>query len=97
MVWVCSWLDVSVERNGWGRQVDSFIARDDADALSLVFIRAPRIVEVGASATVLLSLRGEPVLVRQDNVTGATFHPELTAERHIHRAVFGVAASSDRA
>ena len=76
-------------RNAWGRQVDSFIARDDADKLPLVFIRAPRILTVGPAAQVLATLRGEPVLCRQGNLYGATFHPELTPDRSVHQAVFG--------
>jgi 5'-phosphate synthase pdxT subunit len=86
------WIDVTVARNAWGRQVDSFVARDDADRHPLCFIRAPRIVAVGSEVSVLATLRGEPVLVRQGNVTGATFHPELTSDRSIHQSVFGTAA-----
>ena len=83
------WLDLSVARNAWGRQVDSFIASDDLDRLQLVFIRAPRIVEVGPQVEVLATYKGEPVLVRQGSIYGATFHPELTPDRSIHQAVFG--------
>ncbi len=71
------WLDVTVRRNAYGRQVDSFEALDDSGTRRLVFIRAPRIERVGASVEVLATLRGEPVLVRQGNVTGACYHPEL--------------------
>jgi len=83
------WIDVAVARNGWGRQVDSFEAIDDGGALPLVFIRAPRIVEVGRDVEVLATLGGEPVLVRQHNRVAATFHPELTPDRAVHRAAFG--------
>jgi 5'-phosphate synthase pdxT subunit len=83
------WLDVEVARNGWGRQLDSFEGVADDGVTPLVFIRAPRVTAVGAAARVLGTLRGEPILVRQANVTGATFHPELTASGEIHRAVFG--------
>lgn len=87
------WLDVEVARNAWGRQVHSF--EDVADQslpgestrLPLIFIRAPRITGVGR-AEVLLTLRGEPVLVRQGHVWGATFHPELTPDRRLHRRLF---------
>ncbi len=81
-------LDVTVARNAWGRQLDSFEGTDDSGQLPLVFIRAPRIEQVGPSVKVLATLDGEPVLVRQGNVTGATFHPELTASLQLHRAVF---------
>ncbi len=70
-------LDVTVARNAWGRQVESFEATADATGTPLVFIRAPRIVEVAREVTVVERLDGEPVAVRQGNVLGATFHPEL--------------------
>ncbi len=82
-------LDVKVARNGWGRQLDSFESTADGAGLPLVFIRAPRIVEHGPDVEVLATLDGEPVLVRQRNVTGATFHPELTSSLQVHRQVFG--------
>ena len=86
-------LDVEVTRNAWGRQVDSFEARDDADAFALLFIRAPRITAVGPEVQVLATFRGEPVLVRQGRVTGAAFHPELLGQLTLHRQVFGEAQS----
>jgi 5'-phosphate synthase pdxT subunit len=82
------WLPVSVRRNGWGRQLDSFSARSDEAGFPLVFIRAPRIDDVG-SAEVVARYRGEPVLVRAGSIFGATFHPELTGDPAIHRLVFG--------
>jgi 5'-phosphate synthase pdxT subunit len=88
-------IDVDVQRNGWGRQLDSFEAASDQNLpgqttpLPLVFIRAPRIARVGAGVTLLGSFRGEPVLVQQRNVTGATFHPELTGDARVHAYVFG--------
>lgn len=90
------WLDVAVARNAWGRQVHSFEAVADqplpGDAtkspIRLMFIRAPRIEQVG-QAEVLLTIGGEPILVRQGAVWGASFHPELTADRRLHRAIFG--------
>lgn len=86
------WLDVSVARNAWGRQVESFEAMEDAGELPLVLIRAPRITRVGAEVEVLATYGGEPVLVRQGAVTAATFHPELTDRLDVHRRVFGEAA-----
>lgn len=83
------WIDVTVERNAWGRQISSFEARSDDGKLPLLFIRAPRIVAVGEKAQILATLDGEPILVRQGNVTGATFHPELTPDRSIHQEIFG--------
>jgi 5'-phosphate synthase pdxT subunit len=83
------WIDVEIARNAWGRQVDSFEAVADDGSLPLVFIRAPRVVEVGRDVRILTTYRGEPVLVRQENVTAASFHPELTGDRRVHVDVFG--------
>lgn len=85
-------LDVTVARNGWGRQVDSFEARDDRGEIPLVMIRAPRITAVGSGVEVLATFRGEPVLVRQGRVLAATFHPELTDDERVAVAAFGRAA-----
>jgi len=86
-------LDVVVARNAWGRQLDSFEATADDGATPLVFIRAPRILRVGPAAEVLVTFGGEPVMVRQGRVFGATFHPEL-AGPEVHRRVFGDGAAS---
>ena len=82
-------LDITVQRNGYGRQVDSFETslaidglEDDAHG---VFIRAPRIVESGPSVKVLASARGDGVLVQQGNALAASFHPELSQDDRIHR------------
>ncbi|MEP6769441.1 MAG: pyridoxal 5'-phosphate synthase glutaminase subunit PdxT [Acidobacteriota bacterium] len=94
-------LDVSIERNGYGRQADSFIGTVDAPSLGgqipAVFIRAPRIRKVGSGVDVLATREGEPVLVRQGNVVAATFHPELTSDERVHRLAFqGVIEESPR-
>jgi 5'-phosphate synthase pdxT subunit len=85
-------IDISAARNAYGRQVDSFIAEIQAPSLGApmpaVFIRAPRILRVGPGVETLGTHRGEPVLVRQGNVAAATFHPELTADRRLHRLLF---------
>lgn len=81
-------LDVTVARNAWGRQIDSFRAVADDGVTALLFIRAPRIQQVGPAVEVLATLSGEPVLVREGNVTGATFHPELTDEIALQRRLF---------
>ncbi|MFO0750733.1 MAG: pyridoxal 5'-phosphate synthase glutaminase subunit PdxT [Myxococcota bacterium] len=78
------WLDIDVVRNGWGRQVESFEARDDADSMALVFIRAPRITRVGPGVEVLATFKGEPIAVRQGAIVGASFHPELAGEARLH-------------
>jgi 5'-phosphate synthase pdxT subunit len=82
-------LDAVIERNAFGRQVDSFEATVDAPALGgrldAVFIRAPRFRALFPEVEVLARHEGEPVLVRQGNVVAATFHPELTRSRALHR------------
>jgi pyridoxal 5'-phosphate synthase pdxT subunit len=91
-------IDVDVARNAYGRQRDSFESTaDGGDALPLVFIRAPRILRVGPGVDVLATLEGEPILVRENNVTAATFHPELTGDARVHRAVFGWGAATSMA
>jgi 5'-phosphate synthase pdxT subunit len=88
-------VDVTVERNAWGRQVESFEATSDRGR-ELVFIRAPRIVELGPDIEVLDSFEGEPVLIREGNITCATFHPELTSDREIHRRALARPRFEDR-
>jgi 5'-phosphate synthase pdxT subunit len=81
-------LDVTVSRNAWGRQLDSFEAVSDRLRLPLVFIRAPRIRDVGPEVEVLDRLDGEPILVRQGGIVAATFHPELTTNSTVARLAF---------
>jgi 5'-phosphate synthase pdxT subunit len=86
-------LPIAVERNAYGRQLDSTILRlTDLDRAALgdapleaVFIRAPRITSVGAGVEVLARRDGDAVLVRMGNVLAATFHPELTEDGRVHR------------
>ena len=82
------WLDVTVNRNGWGRQLDSFEATDDSGKYPLCFIRAPRIKALGPEVEVLATYQGEPICVRQGNITAAAFHPELTESTALHREIF---------
>ncbi|MCK4577359.1 MAG: pyridoxal 5'-phosphate synthase glutaminase subunit PdxT [Candidatus Marinimicrobia bacterium] len=90
MVTTLGLLDISVSRNGWGRQVHSFtanitIALDNGSAdVPAVFIRAPRIDKTGPGVEVLGSYDHQPVLVRQGGHLGVTFHPELTGDQSIH-------------
>ena len=84
-------LPMTVVRNAYGRQLDSAVVRltDLArgvlggESLEAVFIRAPRIASVDPSVEILARRDGDPVLVRQGNVTAATFHPELTEDRRV--------------
>ena len=79
-------IDISVRRNAYGRQVDSFEADIETASGHFhgVFIRAPRIDDVGPGVEVLGRLDGEPVLVRQGNVLAASFHPELSGDAGLH-------------
>ena len=85
-------IDISVERNAYGRQADSFVGEVEAPALGgrlpAVFIRAPKIRRAGPEVEVLATRESEPVLVRQDNVVAATFHPELTDDATVHELAF---------
>lgn len=91
-------IDVEAERNAYGTQLDSFIApvdqptRDCAEAalfagMECVFIRAPRLGRLGPSVEVLARVDGEPVLVREGRRWACTFHPELTDDLRVHRAL----------
>jgi pyridoxal 5'-phosphate synthase pdxT subunit len=82
-------LDATVERNAYGRQIDSTILTAETTLpggpLEMVFIRAPRIISTGTDVEVLALRDDSPVLVRQGNLMAATFHPELSADRRVHR------------
>lgn len=88
-------MDIGVERNAYGRQLDSRVARIEPEpefaqrigsrgTLEAVFIRAPIIRRVGSQAKVLARYAGDPVLVEQGRHLVATFHPELTADSRVH-------------
>jgi 5'-phosphate synthase pdxT subunit len=83
-----SLLDVTVRRNAYGRQVDSFEADVDVDGIDHpvrgVFIRAPWIEEVGSGVQVLSVYEGRPVVLRQGSLLAASFHPELVGETALH-------------
>lgn len=82
-------LNVGVERNAYGRQIDSAILSASTalpgGPLEMVFIRAPRVTHVGEEVTVLASRDASPVLVEQNHIMAATFHPELSTDTRIHR------------
>ena len=90
-----SLLDISVERNGYGRQIDSFI--DDVivpvfkekNKFSGVFIRAPRIISIGKNVEPVGFYNDEIVMVKSNNILALTFHPELTEDTRIHRYFWG--------
>ena len=80
-------VDITVRRNGYGRQLDSRVARIDSEAfgeLEAVFIRAPIIHSAGPGVRVLASYDGDPVLVEEGRHLVATFHPELSGDDRVH-------------
>lgn len=94
-------MNISVVRNGYGRQIESFeenlklIGKQD-QTIEGVFIRAPRITNVKEDVVVLTEHDDQPVLVRQGTALGATFHPELTSENVVHRYFVENVISEDR-
>ena len=93
-------VDAVVRRNGYGRQEQSFEAdivfgSGEGPPLPTVFIRAPLGVSVAGTVDVLATLDGAPVLVRQGPVLASSFHPELTADRRVHR-LFAEMCGSDQ-
>ncbi len=81
-------MDIAVERNGYGRQIDSRIAKvpvNDGGEFEAVFIRAPIIRKIGEGVRVLAEYGGDPVWVEQGRHMVTTFHPELTEDPRVHR------------
>jgi len=81
-------IDMTIRRNAYGRQIDSSIAEAVSslgdNPLEMVFIRAPRIENIGDGVEVLAKHADDPVLVRKGNVMAATFHPELSDDPRVH-------------
>jgi 5'-phosphate synthase pdxT subunit len=80
-------LDVTVRRNAYGSQLDSFVGTGEFNGtpLEMVFIRAPQFVDLGPEVEVLARCRDRVVLVRQGHLLAGTFHPELTADTRVHQ------------
>jgi 5'-phosphate synthase pdxT subunit len=79
-------IDITIKRNAYGRQINSFIKEIDVAGIGkfdAVFIRAPEI-ETPGNSKIMASLEGKPVLVQEGNIMAMTFHPELTGEAKIH-------------
>ena len=91
-------LDITIRRNAYGRQVDSSIREGKSalgsDPLEMVFIRAPRIEQVGEKVEVLAREGNDPVLVRQGKTMAATFHPELSQDKRVHKAFLELVGKS---
>ncbi len=81
-------MDITVRRNAYGRQVDSFESDLDVEGIDHpvrgVFIRAPWVLDVGAGVRVLAEHEGHPVVLEQGNLVVASFHPELVGETALH-------------
>ena len=97
-------IDIEIERNAYGRQVDSsirrlepeqeFVDRTGPGKIEAVFIRAPIIRKMGADVKILIQDEGVPVLVEQGLVLAGSFHPELTADRRVHQLFLDKAAAA---
>ena len=89
-------IDITAERNAYGRQKESFETEGEADLgeglrpLKMVFIRAPRIRRMGPAVTPLVMHRGECVMAREGSVLVAAFHPELTDDPTVHGYFVGM-------
>jgi pyridoxal 5'-phosphate synthase pdxT subunit len=91
---VLGFMDITVARNAYGRQIDSFETAlhdshlpgsdSDCDDLEAVFIRAPVVVRHGDQVQVLARHEGKPVLIQEQNLLASSFHPELTGDKRIH-------------
>lgn len=91
-------IDITVQRNAYGRQIDSFMAAGEITSswqfagnqhhqptIELVFIRAPAIISLDSpTVTTLITYQNQPILVQQNNILAASFHPELTDDNLIH-------------
>jgi 5'-phosphate synthase pdxT subunit len=93
-------VDLTVQRNAYGRQVASFeadleLAKDEGSVRG-VFIRAPRVTDVGPGVEVLAELRGEPVLLREGRFLVASFHPELTDDPRVHELFLDLVREEQR-
>lgn len=88
-------INIKIERNSYGRQVDSFEADLEIpilgnDPFNGIFIRAPGIISIGKNVESMSSFDGDPVLVREGNILGATFHPELGEDARLHEYFLGI-------
>jgi pyridoxal 5'-phosphate synthase pdxT subunit len=93
-------LDITVERNAYGRQIDSTIltvpTKLEGGPLEMVFIRAPRITRTGPNVETLATRDDFPVLVRQGHLLAATFHPELSSDPRVHQLFLDLIRSHSR-
>jgi len=86
-------LDISIKRNEYGRQIDSFEAELDIEKIGKfngIFIRAPVIEKVNDDIKVLSKFNNNPVLIQKNNILASTFHPELTNDKRVHEYFFEI-------
>ncbi len=92
-------LNIRIRRNAYGRQIDSSIRQgkfaNSADALEMVFIRAPKIEHVGEGVEIIATEGTDPVAVRQGRAMAATFHPELSDDPRVHQAFLDLVSNSN--
>ncbi len=90
-------LNITVMRNAYGSQINSFSDTGrllpDGEKVEMVFIRAPRIVDIGTEVEVIAEYKGEPVGVRQHNILGFTFHPELSDNLSLFKLFFKLSST----
>ncbi|MCL4378545.1 MAG: pyridoxal 5'-phosphate synthase glutaminase subunit PdxT [Actinobacteria bacterium] len=94
-----NYIDIDVERNAYGRQIDSFeeyvtLSFDKTQKFKAVFIRAPKITRTGPGVDILSEINDNIILVRQNNVLASTFHPELQEDKRIHEYFLKMAGRS---
>jgi 5'-phosphate synthase pdxT subunit len=91
-------LDITVQRNAYGRQNDSLILTEQTSLpggpLEMVFIRAPRIARLGPGIETLATRDGSPTLIRHGHTLAATFHPELTEDTRVHQLFLDIVHGS---
>lgn len=83
-------MDIEIERNAYGRQLDSFetkiyVSGIENETVPAVFIRAPKVKKASGKVKILAKHNNDPILLRQENLLISTFHPELTSDRRIHK------------
>lgn len=86
-------LDISIKRNDYGRQADSFESELSIDKIGKfkgIFIRAPVIEKIHDGVKILSKLNNNPVLVEKNNILASTFHPELTEDKRVHEYFIGM-------
>jgi 5'-phosphate synthase pdxT subunit len=91
-------LDIRVRRNAYGRQLESSIRQGEMQGskIEMVFIRAPKVVHLGAGVEVVAREGDDPVLVRQGNTLAATFHPEMSEDTRVHQYFLDMVSSGGR-